>query len=228
LKLKGIIFDLDSTLIQAHIDFESMKAEMIRLLESKGYDRGDLSPTQHTTVQILEKAREWWLEQGKPEEEWKNTLLEIEAIMNRGELKALANLTEIEGAREAVKTLKAKGLKLAILTRSCHQYAVEALRKLGLLDYFDVILGRNETPEPKPYKAAIDYTAHALGLEVGEVAMVGDHQIDWDSAQNSGCLFIGVGTGRRGLDSWRDQQPPPHFIPSIGSLPQYLEGLGLI
>jgi len=226
--LKGIIFDLDSTLIQAQIDFVEMKKHMIRLLEEHGHPEGELSPTDQTTVQIMECAREAWDRDEKPRDECKAVTATIEGIMNKGELDAVVNLSEIDGACEAITELKEKGLKLAILTRSHHEYALKALDKIKALDRFDVILGRNETPEPKPYKGAIDYTLKLIGLEKGEVAMIGDHQIDRDSATNSGTMFIGVATGRRGLRSWTNETPPEHFLPSVKELPGYLEDHGFI
>jgi phosphoglycolate phosphatase-like HAD superfamily hydrolase len=228
LKLKGLIFDLDSTLIQAHIDFVDMKIHMINLLEVHGHPDGTLSPTDMTTVQIIEKAKREWNKQDKSKEECAMLVEQIEHIMNQGELNAITNLTEIEGASQAIKSLKDKSLKLAILTRSHHAYAVQALKKLGIYNDFDTILGRHETPEPKPYKGAIDHTIKLMNLSIENVAMIGDHQIDRDSAINSGCLFIGVNTGRRGLRSWRDEQPPEHFLHSVAELPEYLASKGFI
>jgi phosphoglycolate phosphatase-like HAD superfamily hydrolase len=227
LKLKGIIFDLDSTLIQAQIDFVEMKSNMIALLERYGHPSGTLSPTSQTTVQIMENAHQEWGRQAKPKEECDSLLLQIEQIMNEGELAAIENLTEIEGTSQAIKKLKEKGLKLAILTRSHNDYAVQALKKLGIYDEFDLILGRNETPEPKPYKGAIDHTVKLMNLTINDVVMIGDHQIDRDSAINSGCMFIGVATGR-GLKSWKDEKAPEHYLASVADLPGYLEAHGLI
>jgi phosphoglycolate phosphatase-like HAD superfamily hydrolase len=228
LKLKGIIFDLDSTLIQTQIDFVDMKTHMIMLLEYYGHPPGALSPTDQTTVQIMENAHLEWEKQARPKSECDHLLERIEGIMNKGEIDAIENLTEIDGTSQAIKRLKEKGLKLAILTRSHHAYAVQALLRLGIYNEFDLILGRNETPEPKPYKGAIDHTVKLMDLEINEVAMIGDHQIDRDSAINSGCLFIGVATGRRGLKSWKDQQAPEYYIPSVAELPMYLESQGLV
>jgi phosphoglycolate phosphatase-like HAD superfamily hydrolase len=228
LKLKGIIFDLDSTLIQAHIDFVDMKTHMIALLVKHGHPADTLSPYKQTTVQIMENASKEWDKQAKPKKECEMLLEQIEQLMNQGEIKAIPNLTEIEGASQSIKRLKEKGLKLAILTRSHHAYAVKSLQKIGIYDAFDVILGRHETPEPKPYKGAIDHTIKLMNLTKHDVAMIGDHQIDRDSAINSGCLFIGVNTGRRELRSWKNEQPPEHFLESVADLPEYLSLKGLI
>jgi len=223
MKLKGIVFDLDSTLVNSHVDFPKMKKRIIKLLESNGHPLGTLSPIDQTTVVIMEHAEREWEKQGKPEEERRRLRDIITGYMNQGELEAVETLTEIIGVSEAVEKLKAKGLKLAILTRGHHEYAVEALKKTGMHGYFDLILGRGETPQPKPYKEAIDYTVRRMGLTVDDIVMVGDHQIDYDSAKNSQCRFIGVATGRRGLKSWENEAPPSVLLDSVADLPVYIE-----
>lgn len=226
--LKGIIFDLDSTLIQAKIDFVDMKKHMIKVLEENGHPKDTLSPTDQTTVMIMECAKKVWAENSKTPEECAMIEAQIEEIMNQGELNAIVNLTEIDGASDAIRKLKAKGLKLAILTRSHHAYALQATEKISIKNAFDVVLGRGETPEPKPYKGAIDHTLKLMGLGPDDVAMIGDHQIDRDSATNSGTMFVGVNTGRRGMKSWKDEKPPEHFLDSVKDLPEYLESNGFI
>jgi phosphoglycolate phosphatase len=223
MKLKGIVFDLDSTLVQSHVDFPKMKKRIIKLLEGNGHPPDTLSPTDQTTVVIMEHAEREWERQGKPEEKRQMLRDSITVYMNQGELEAVETLEEIPGVSEAVEKLKAKGLKLAVLTRGHHEYAVEALKKTGMLDYFDLILGRGETPQPKPYREAIDHTVRRMGLTVDDVVMVGDHQIDYDSAKSSRCMFIGVATGRRGLRSWENETPPPVLLDSVADLPAYIE-----
>ncbi len=223
MKLKGIVFDLDSTLVYSHVDFPKMKKRIIELLESHGHPPGTISPTDQTTVIIMEHAEHEWDKQGKPEEERRRLRDAITEYMNQGELEAVETLTEIPGVSEAIEKLKAKGLKLAVLTRGHREYAIEVLKKTGIHGYFDVILGRGETPQPKPYREAIDYTVRQMGLTVDDVIMVGDHQIDYDSAKNSRCRFIGVATGRRGLRSWENETPPPVLLDSVADLPAYIE-----
>ncbi len=226
--LRGIIFDLDNTLIETRIDFPKMKIHMIKLLEEHGHPEGTLSSINQTTVEIMECARKIWIDHKKPREECISIEAMIEEIMNQGELDAIKTLKEVQGASNTIDSLKEKGLKLAILTRSHHIYATESLKKLGLIDKFSVILGRGETPEPKPYKEAIDHTLKLMGVKPDKAVMIGDHQIDRDSARNSGTMFIGVNTGRRGLKSWKDEKPPTHFIETVRDLPDYLKKMGLI
>jgi phosphoglycolate phosphatase len=218
--LKGVVFDLDGTVIYSTIDFVKMKQKMIKVLEANGIPEGVLTPRE-TTVVTLERSEGMWEESGKPEEERVKVRERLDEIMNQGELEAVPLVKEIEGAAEAIGLLSERGYKLAILTRSHHAYAVEALKKIGAHDHFDIILGRGETPRPKPYPEALEHTTELLGLEMDEIVFVGDHHIDALSASNSGCPFIGVRTGGRHRDPW-DGQEPEVLLDSIADLPENL------
>ena len=221
--IKGIIFDLDSTLVQSRIDFPKMKKKIIKLLEENGHPKDSLSPINQTTVQIREAVEEEWEKQKKPENEREELREKITCYMDEGEMESVGNLSEIPGAKDSVTKLRKMGYQLAILTRGHHEYAIEALRKTGMLDSFDLVLARGETPRPKPYKEALDFTVSKMGLQMDEVIFIGDHQIDRDSATNSGCSFIGVATGRRGLKSWEDEVPPKILLETVANLPHYIK-----
>ena len=222
--LKGIIFDLDGTLIHTTINFTVMKERMISFLEENGIPEGCLTPKQ-TTVVIIATCEDILREEGRAQVEIEEVHRKLEEIMNRGELEAIKDISEVDGVRNALQELREAGYKLAVLTRSHHAYAVEALRKIGAFDLFDVILGRGETPKPKPYREALEHTATLLGLDPVETIFVGDNHIDATSAVNAEVPFIGVKTGRRGDLSW-DGRFPEILLESVTDLPAYLGGLG--
>ena len=222
--LKGIIFDLDGTLIHTTINFTVMKERMISFLEENGVPEGCLTPKQ-TTVVIIATCENILREEGRAQEEINEVHRALEEIMNRGELEAIKDISEVDGVRNALQELREAGYKLAVLTRSHHAYAVEALRKIGAIDLFDVILGRGETPKPKPYREALEHTATLLNLDPNETIFVGDNHIDASSAVNAEVPFIGVKTGRRGDLSW-DGRFPEVLLESVTDLPAYLGGLG--
>ena len=218
--LKEIIFDLDGTLIHTTINFTVMKERMISFLEKNGVPEGCLTPKQ-TTVVIIATCEDILREEGRAQEEIDNVGQTLEEIMNRGELEAIKDISEVDGVRDTLLELREAGYKLAVLTRSHHAYAVEALRKIGAIDLFDVILGRGETPKPKPYREALEHTATLLGLDPIETIFVGDNHIDATSAVNAEVPFIGVKTGRRGDLSW-DGRFPEVLLESVTDLPAYL------
>lgn len=221
--LRAIVFDLDGTLIHSKIDFMKMKQRMIKILEENGISEGVLTPKE-TTVVTLEKTENLWDRAGKPEKERIEVRSQLNDVMNEEELGVIPRITEVEGAAVALRDLKDMGYKLAILTRSHYAYAVEALEKIEVHEHFEVILGRDETPRPKPYPEALGHTVKLLGLKIDEIVFVGDNHIDFQSAENSGCSFIGVRTGSRHRDPWEGQEPEVQ-IESVAKLPEYMQGL---
>ena len=222
--VKGIIFDLDGTLIHTTINFTLMKERMINFLEENGgVPQGCFTPKQ-TTVVIIAACDDILRENGRSQEDIDEVHRALEEIMNRGELEAIPDISEVEGVRDALHELREAGYKLAVLTRSHHAYAVKALRKIGALELFDVVLGRGETPKPKPYREALEHSAMLIGLDPLETIFVGDNHIDASSAVNAEVPFIGVKTGRRGDLSW-DGRFPEVLIDSVTDLPAYLNGL---
>jgi phosphoglycolate phosphatase-like HAD superfamily hydrolase len=222
-RIRGVIFDLDGTLIQSSIDFSKMKRRMIEILEANGVSKGALTPNE-TTVATLDKAEKIWDEQGKPENERNAVRRDLDETMDQVELEAIPLVTEVAGATGAIRNLKEMGFKLAVLTRSHHAYAVEALRKIRAENYFDLILGRGETPKPKPYAEALQHASKLMGLPLKEVIFIGDHHIDSTCAQNAECHFVGVRSGSRGEDSWEKNRPEV-LLDSVADLPSYLSTL---
>ena len=220
MKYKGIIFDLDGTLIKSTIDFVKMKNNMINILEKNGVPKGLLNPTL-TTVVILEKSENIWKDTNKAETDLVIVRNTIEEAMNQGEMEAIPLVEEIAGTSNSITKLHNMGYQLAILTRSHHEYAIKALEKLGIKQYFSPILGRGETPKPKPYQEALEHTAMLMKLKMKDLVFVGDHHLDHQSAINAGCAFIGVETGGRGISSWAGDIPTI-LLKNVSQLPEFL------
>ena len=220
-RYKGIVFDLDGTLVNSEVDFVRMKRNMIAVLEEHGAPKGVLTP-QMTTVIVLENARKYWAEQGKTETEKQWLEDEMTRLMDQGELEAIETLTVIKGAKDAVHKLNRMGYRLAILTRSHHEYAAKALEKTGMIGDFELILGRGETPQPKPYAEAMIHAAKLMNLRLDELFLVGDHHIDATCALNAKCHFVGVATGPRPERSWEVNKPET-ILPSVAEIPTWLE-----
>lgn len=218
--VNGIIFDLDGTLIRSSIDFIGMKRKMIATLENHGVPSGLLSPNE-TTVAAMEKAERVWREKGMSTTERERILAEIEEIMNKIELEAMPTVKEVKGAVKAISLLRERGYRLAVLTRGHKAYAVKALEKTGMLRYFDLVLGREDTPRPKPYAEALQHTAELMGISLDDILLVGDHPIDSTCAENACVSFIAVLTGPTKEIAWI-KLGQDTILNSVKDLPAYL------
>ncbi len=111
---KGIVFDLDGTLIHSEVDFIKMKKKMIAFLLENGTPEGTLSPLM-TTVEIMRITETHWEKKGVSNHERTKLRAKIEATMNDVELEALETVIEVPGAKQVIEKLFDMRYKLAIL-----------------------------------------------------------------------------------------------------------------
>lgn len=187
--MKAVIFDLDETLIRSRIDFKKMKSEVIKFLQSAGVTR-DLLNVGMLNFEITRVGAEDLRGKGSTEEEIRQVLARVTQIMNRVELESLEEATLIEGVPETLRSLKAEGLKIGIMTRSCREYTERVLAKFGLRDYIDSIAARDDVENPKPNPEHAIYLLRLLGVSAREALLVGDHWLDGLCAKDANVRFI--------------------------------------
>lgn len=103
------------------------------------------------------------------------------------------------GMNEALKQLKACGMKLAVLSNKNDEMVKKIVTKLVDDDYFDLMWGYLELPH-KPDPTAALCIAKKLGAAPSETAFIGDSDVDIKTAKNAGMLPVGVLWGYREKD----------------------------
>ncbi|MEM3606880.1 MAG: HAD family hydrolase [Candidatus Bathyarchaeia archaeon] len=189
--IKGIIFDLDGTLIKSNINFLEMKKKIIDYLKSLKLDFKIKDVSSTSISELIEYA----VNKVEDEKLRRNILKETNKLMNEEELKNLTSVSQIEGVKEALKTLKNKGFKIGVLTRGCREYALKSLEKTCLKDLIDCLIARDDIDKPKPNPVSALKLIEEMKLTPKEVLMVGDHALDFLCAEKAGIKFIGVLTG---------------------------------
>jgi putative hydrolase of the HAD superfamily len=94
---------------------------------------------------------------------------------------AIAETVAMEGAHALLELLRARGLRLAVLTNGSHGLLERKLEALGIEEHLDAVVSAVDAGHPKPQPAAYTAVADALGLPASGLAMVGDHP-EWDVA----------------------------------------------
>lgn len=95
-------------------------------------------------------------------------------------------------AGETLLTLKARGLRLSVVTNTMTPLAEQILAAARLREYFDFVACADQVPRAKP---APDIVVHALrnlgGVAAARAVMVGDSPYDREAARAAGVHFVG-------------------------------------
>jgi len=85
---------------------------------------------------------------------------------------------------------------LGIVTTKTAKYSEELMEHFGVLQYFKVLIGREDVENPKPHPEPILKALNILGYKMDKKAfMIGDTCLDSISAKEANITAIGVTSG---------------------------------
>lgn len=105
-------------------------------------------------------------------------------------------------ALEAVK-LASKYATLGVVTTKTAKYSIELLEHMGLMDYFDVLIGREDVINPKPHPEPIEKALAKLPSDTSAIWMIGDTCMDMIAARDANVDSVGVTCGYGTVESLR-------------------------
>jgi len=97
-------------------------------------------------------------------------------------------------AREAVM-LARKHATLGVVTTKTAKYSIELLEHMGLMPYFDVLIGREDVEHPKPHPEPIIKALSKLQRDTTRYWMVGDTPMDLLAAKGAHINSVAVTCG---------------------------------
>ncbi len=98
----------------------------------------------------------------------------------------------LEFAKEAVEEAS-KFAKLAVVTTKTTKYSIPLLKNLGIFEYFEVIIGRQEVQNPKPDPEPIEVALKKMKIVPSrDVFMIGDTKLDLIAANRANVSSCGV------------------------------------
>ena len=167
--IKGIIFDLDGTLIQLPVNYDTVQSKLKIFFNTTE----NLSPLIPTIIELSKN------DQNKIKTAF-NLICEEEMIASK-------NFKIMDEAVEVLKFLKSKNLILCLVTMQCRIALKEILNKMNILELFDLIISRDENYDRfEQIKNSLKHTC----LNSSEVLVIGDRIHDVESAKKAGCIPI--------------------------------------
>ncbi|WKA55939.1 pyrophosphatase PpaX [Planococcus shixiaomingii] len=107
-------------------------------------------------------------------------------------------VAEYDGVPETMRLLKARGLKMAIVSTKRRETILHGLNLMGITDVFDVIIGLDQVNQPKPDPEPLELALELLGSTREEALMIGDNSHDIDGGKNAGVRTAGVAWSAKG------------------------------
>jgi len=85
--------------------------------------------------------------------------------------------------------------RLGVVTTKTGKYSRELLVHFGVMDAFEVLIGREDVEHPKPHSEPIDKALSIMKSNKEQAWMIGDTRLDIASADNAGIKSVAVLSG---------------------------------
>lgn len=112
-----------------------------------------------------------------------------------------------DGITELTCWLKANNIKIAVLTNKQHDNALYVLNSVFGENYFDFILGQDDTHEKKPSRTGVDIILRKMNVKEDECIYIGDTNTDMKTGKNAGLFTVGVTWGFRDYEELKKGEP---------------------
>jgi len=211
--IRNILFDLDGTLLDTNeLIIQSFQHTYQRHL-NKQVDKEDIIKNFGEILKIT-LDREF----GEEGEEAIKTYRGFQ-VGNFEKLIAIH-----EGVKEGVIELHRQGYKLGVVTSRLNDSAIRGLNHFGLKDYFESIIGADDTDQHKPDPTPAFMALKELGGKPEETLLVGDSSYDVLCGKNAGITSVVVGWSALPMDIILKYEPD-YVVDSMEELLALVERL---
>ncbi|ANU18939.1 pyrophosphatase PpaX [Planococcus plakortidis] len=116
-------------------------------------------------------------------------------------------VSEYDGVAETLRTLKSRGLKMAIVSTKREETILHGLKLMGVHDVFDVLVALDHVQNPKPHPEPLELALRLLEADQQEALMIGDNSHDIEGGKNAGVRTAGVAWTAKGEEFLASFEP---------------------
>lgn len=191
--VRGVIVDLDGTMVDTLGDFEAALNRMLAELDLPPVSRALVERTvgkgsEHLIRSVLEHQLALPQVNALMEPAWR--------IYQRHYLEINGAFSDVyPGVLTALQQWQGSGLQLACLTNKPLDFARPLLKAKGLDVFFTQVFGGDSFERKKPDPLPLHKTCEALGTRAAQTLMVGDSENDGLAARAAGCPVVLVSYG---------------------------------
>lgn len=187
-----IAFDLDGTLVESAPDLiAAVNAVLIA---------EDLNPLEYwATRPFISRGARWLLQSGIAANGLDEPTARAAALFDRFHCHYSAHIADesqpFPGVINALERIKMAGAKLVVCTNKPTELSRRLLTELGMVDFFDGIVGIDAVTAPKPDATHLIEAVRAVDGDLAYTIMVGDSGTDASTARAAGTPLILVDFG---------------------------------
>ena len=186
-RVRALIFDLDGTLIDSKQDLiHSVNAMLVEMGREKLHEDIISGYIGHGAPKLVARA----LGNGVAEAEREQALQFFLAHYEEHKLDSTCPYPGVADALEQLRTFP-----MAVLTNKPVRVSRRIVEGLGLAKYFRAVYGGNSFETKKPDPLGARKILEELRATAGETLMVGDSEVDVQTARNAGTLAVAVNYG---------------------------------
>lgn len=180
--LKNVIFDLDGVLVDAcDWHYESLNKALLEVLNIKISLEDHLKTfnglPSKTKLKMLQIDEKYFPEILRLKQKFTNEIIESECKIDNDKI-------------DFMKYLKFKKIKIACVTNSITQATHLMLKKIGVFEYFDLILCNEDVPENKPSPIPYNKALKILNSEYNETLIIEDSENGFLAAIRSNASLL--------------------------------------
>lgn len=180
--MSSIVFDLDGTLIDSAPD---IRAAANKMLDEQGLEPLDLPTIVSFIGNGLPKLTERVMNARGLDLADHACLTEV--VLNHYNAASSDLTVPYPGVMEALEGLKNLGFRMGVCTNKPEAPARAILEDMGMMPYFDAVVGGDSLDVKKPDRKPLIETFNQLGAQGG--LYVGDSEVDAETAVNAGQRF---------------------------------------
>ncbi len=185
-----ILFDLDGTIVNTAPD---LMAAHNHVMKKFGHAEKKLSE-----IKSLAGRGAWVMMQKSFKEEIKDEKIKKEMTKEFIDFYAKnidRDSRPINGVIEFLEWAKNKKISMAVCTNKQERLAVNLLKKLDMSKYFEYIAGADTFEFNKPDPRHLTNVVEIIGGDLQKTIMIGDSEVDANSAHNAKLPFVLVKDG---------------------------------
>ncbi len=185
-----ILFDLDGTLVDTAPDLMGAHNHVMKKF---GYPQKSLDDIKH-----IAGRGAWIMMQRTFRDEIKDENLKKEMVkefINYYAKNIDRGSRPIKGVVKFLDWAKSKQILMAVCTNKQERLAVDLLKKINLSKYFEYIAGCDTFDFNKPDPRHLTNVIDIIGGDINKSIMIGDSEVDSQSAYNAKIPFILVEEG---------------------------------